>query len=130
MWKNGGLLQPPPPAGDLADELMIIGIVAYANKQADILHKMARIFIDDWYHLLKSVPFDVPWLADHECPPECPSENKWNRLASNVQRYHPALYVPEDNPGDKHRNGNGDAPKVFHYYADAETLQDTLEDSL
>ena len=42
-----------PPAGDLAiNEVAIGGTTVYANKQADILHRIAYTFFCGWYNLL------------------------------------------------------------------------------
>lgn len=108
--------------------MAIIGITAYANKQADVLRKMAKMYIDDWHHLLKTVPFDIRWLADYECPPE---DDKRNRLTSNVERYHPASYIPENQPCDG--GDDDDAAVEVDYYPDdeiPETFQNALNDLL
>ena len=115
-----------PPTGDSAiDEVVIFGTIAYANKQAKFLRRMAERFVNDWYHLLKTVSSGVPWLVGYNCPPE----NKLNRLVSNVKLYHPASYIPENEPCDDDDN----ASEVDDYSPDDETaeiLQDTLDESL
>ena len=85
------------PLGDSAiGATTIAGIAAYANKQAAIQRGMVKIFIDDWYHLLKQLPLKPKWLKKYPCPPE----PKRRRLVSNVKLYHPDSYAPEDDPPD------------------------------
>ena len=52
---------------------------------------MASIFVNDWYHLLENLPFEVQWLKKFPRPPE----NKRCRLVSNVQLYHSGLHAPD-----------------------------------
>ncbi|KAF9782887.1 hypothetical protein BJ322DRAFT_1110770 [Thelephora terrestris] len=85
------------PVGDSAiDATVGAGIKAYAHKRADIQRRMASIFVDDWYHLLETLPFEVQWLKQFPRPPE----NKRHRLVSNVQLYHSGLHTPELDPSE------------------------------
>ena len=87
-----------PLAGDLAiDEVAIGGTATYANKQAEVLRRIAYTFFCGWYNLLRKFPdADVPWLKECRYPP--PPHIKRGRLISNVKQYHPAFYTPENDP--------------------------------
>ena len=107
------------PFGDSAiDATTIAGIVAYAKKQADIRRRMAKIFLDDWYSLLKRLPLDlehlalnIEWLEEYPRPVGV----KRRRLVSNVKLYHPDHYDPEidlsgaDEIVSDHEDGNSDS---------------------
>ena len=120
-----------PPAGDFPDEVVISGIVAYANKQADLLRRMADKFVCDWYYLLKTFPRTVvPWLKDFKSSP--PPKIKRRRLVSNVKLYHPAFYTPE-NESYVANEVTSDAEEVAFDVIDNEPVDaivDSLEDSL
>lgn len=129
-----------PPTGALAiDEAVIIGTVAYANKQAEVLHRMAKIFISDWYHLLETVPLDVPWLVEYDRPPEN-TEKKPNRLPSKVKQHYPSACIsdnePSGNDDDDDDGDDSDGDAAFEVdgrglnHGTAETLQDILNDLL
>ena len=81
----------PPFDASAIDATVVAGIKAYAHKQADVQLGMASIFVDDWYHLLEKLPFEVPWLRRFPRPPE----TKRHRLVSNVQLYHSGSHTPE-----------------------------------
>ena len=84
-----------PPLGDSAiSAKVVVGIAAYAYKQADLLRRMIDIFIDDWYNLLEKVPVEIPWLRNFPRPHWA----KRRRLVSNVQLYHSSCYTPQLDP--------------------------------
>lgn len=113
-----------PPAGDLPiDKVVISGIAAYAYKQANVLRRMADTFIDDWYHLLETLPIGVPWLKEYTRPPE----TKRHRLVSNVEIYHPASYTPENESSDPDPD---EAALDDIDGGSCDTLVDSLEDRL
>lgn len=86
-----------PPTGALADAATVAGIAAFANKQADIQKRMASTFVNDWYHPLERLSFNLPWLKQYPRPPE----PKRQRLRPNVQLYHPESYTPDTNIPDE-----------------------------
>ena len=57
---------------------------------------MVKIFIDNWYHLLKQLPLKPKWLKKYPCPPK----PKHFCLVSNIKLYHPNSYAPKDDPPD------------------------------
>ena len=73
---------------------MVNGVMAYGKKQADIYCRMAKLFIDDWYHRLAWLPFKVKWLKNYPRPLEI----KRNHLVSNIWLYHNASYDPQTDP--------------------------------
>ena len=84
-----------PPLGNSAiDTTAVNGITVYAKKQADIQRRMAKLFLEDWYHLLARLPFKVKWLKNYPRPPEI----KRRRLISNVRLYHISSYNPQTDP--------------------------------
>ena len=60
------------------------GAAAYAYKQADIQHKLVKIFVDDWHDILKEQPLAASWFSDYHHPPT--DQCCW--LVCNVKRYH------------------------------------------
>ena len=95
-----------PPLGDSAiDSVTMVGIAAYANKQADIRRRMVTTFVNDWYHLLEKLPSKVEWLEKYPRPPEI----KRRRLVSNVKLYHPDSYDPQTDPLDDDADADADA---------------------
>ena len=78
-----------------------IGIASYAYKQAEVRHKLARTFIDDWYGILEEQPLTKPWLSGYPRPPKDKSQRQ--RLACNVQLYHSASPALRADPPDAGR---------------------------
>lgn len=85
------------PPGALADAATVAGIAAFANKQADVQRRMISTFVNDWYHPLEQLSFNLPWLKQYPRPPE----PKRQRLCSNVQLYHPNSYAPHTDTADE-----------------------------
>ena len=52
-WETMALSPPPPSAHMTFDNTTLLGVAAYAYKQADIQQKMFKVFLNDWYHALK-----------------------------------------------------------------------------
>ena len=86
-----------PPTGALADTVTVAGIVAFTNNQANAQWRMASRFVNNWYHLLKQLSFELPWLKQYPCSPE----SKHQHLHSNVQLYYPDTYTPHTNIPDE-----------------------------
>lgn len=84
----------PPPGISAIDDMRVAGIGAYAHKQANIRERMFIVFVDDWYHLLRQLPFKLPWLQKNNRP----SKTKRRRLVSLVKLYHPNSYDPQIQP--------------------------------
>ena len=89
-WEAMALSPPPPSAHMTFDTTTLLGVAAYAYKQADIQRKMFKVFLNDWYHALEQRNLGSPWLKQYSCPPE----NKHHRLPSNIWLYHSGSYTP------------------------------------
>ena len=84
----------PTSGASAIDTVTVNGVTAYGKKQADIYRRMAKLFIDDWYHRLARLPFKVKWLKNYPRPLKI----KRNRLVSNIRLYHNASYDPQTDP--------------------------------
>ena len=74
------------------DETAVLGVTAYAHRQANIYHRMIHVFLDDWYPILDALSLGSTWLSNYPRP----VENKRRRLVSNVPAHRSTLTSHSD----------------------------------
>lgn len=109
-WETLAATPPPPTHGSNFDISTMVGMAAYAYKQAEIQRRMVTTFVNEWRKTLNDHSPSSSWLEGYPSSPD----DKRRRLISNVRLYHPASYDPSTDTTNESISMSPDGAEAFY----------------